>query len=317
MIAPPSLRDLDPQMRAVFDQLVEAGRGQPDRWSVPISQARAQMLAGRRHWQKNPPAVHDIQNLAIPGPFRPVPLRIFRPNAAANLAGLIYLHGGGWAMGDLDTHDVIMRRLALATGMVVIGVDYAKAPEWKFPKPVDEVIAAIPAIAGRAADWGIDAKRLAVGGDSAGANLAVAAAVALKTAAPGLIRAGVLFYGAFVGVFDTPSYRRLGHGVFGLSTGEMEKFLALYVEHDNQRIDPRIDVVCADLRGLPPLGIYPAGADPLVDDSTILAEALKASGAAYELVVYDGLIHSFLHYADHVDRARQAFDRAATFLRQV
>ncbi|MBM3597884.1 MAG: hypothetical protein FJX35_06705 [Alphaproteobacteria bacterium] len=305
---------LDPQMRRVFDKLVELGRGQPNRWSVPIETARQMMLDGCGPWLTDSPALHAIENRAVDGPFRPVPIRIYRPTVAAR-AALLYFHGGGWALGSPDTHDEVMRRLALASGHVVVGVDYAKAPEWKFPKPVDESIAVIATIARQADALGIDARRLTFGGDSAGANIVVAAAQAHKSLSPGLLKAGVLFYGVYDTDLDTASYFQLGDGRFGLTRDDMDRYIALYVENNDQRRDPRLAVVNSDLRGLPPLGIYAAGADPLLDDSTRFAAALALAKVPYESVVYDGLCHGFLRYAADIDRAQQAIDRAAAFLR--
>jgi acetyl esterase len=305
---------LDPQMRAVFDQLKELSRGLPDRWSVPVAEARRMMLEGRRHWTRNPPELHAIADRTIAGPFRAVPIRVYRPRAARDLPGLIYFHGGGWALGSVDTHDLLMRRLALAADMAVIGIDYAKAPEFRFPRPVEEAAAAIRSVAAHARFWGLDPGRLAFGGDSAGANVALAAAQAVKSATPGLLKAGILFYGVFDTDFATESYVRFGGGEFGLAGRDMEKFLALYLERDAQRNDPRIALVRSDLRGLPPLGLYAAGVDPLRDDSAKLARALATAGIAHEHLVYDGLCHSFLHYPDHIDRAGAAIARAAAFL---
>lgn len=304
---------LDPQMRAVFDRLKVLSQGLPDRWSVPLAEARAMMLAGRRHWIEGAPDLHAIENTAIEGPLRAVPIRIYRPSPGNRRPAIVYFHGGGWAMGSVDTHDLLMRRLALTSDKTVIGVDYAKAPEFKFPLPVEESASIMRIVAARADGFGIDADRLAFGGDSAGANVALAAALA----APGVFKSGILFYGAFDTDLETPSYLRFGTGAFGLSRRDMEKFLALYLERDDQRRDPRMALVHADLRGLPPLGIYPAGVDPLLDDSTKFVSALAKAGVPHEHLVFEGLCHGFLHYPDHIDRAAQAIEQAARFLSKV
>ncbi len=190
--------------------------------SLPVAEARRLYNQERRFWNQDRPALPMVRDGSAPGPVGQVPLRIYYPIDARPLPALIYLHGGGWILGNLDSHDKIMRRLALGTGAAVVGVDYRLAPEHKFPTALEESLAVVRHLAAEGASWDLDPARLAVGGDSAGANMSLAAGLALKDT--GALKALVLFYGAY-GLRDSASRRLYGGPEDGMSAEDLDYYM--------------------------------------------------------------------------------------------
>jgi acetyl esterase len=244
-------------------------------------------------------------------------VRRYRPSLTPNLPAIVYFHGGGWVKGDPDTHDRAGRLLARESGAMVFSVDYALAPEHPFPEPLDESVAVIEVLANTALRWGADAKRLALAGDSAGGNLALAAALDLRHSRPRLIRALLLFYGVFGASLDTESYREFGDGRFGLSRDDMAAYWAAYAPTDDDRADPRAaPLLAADLTGLPPVHLVAAELDVLLDDTLALARRLDAAGVPFEIERFAGVGHGFIGLGRMVDAANIAIAGAAAFARQ-
>jgi len=277
-------------------------------------EARAQYAAGRRYWNADAPELDEIIDTPMEGPGGSIPARVYLHGDERPLPVLIYLHGGGWVVGNLDTHDKIMRLLALRSGAAVVGVDYGLAPQTKFPAAIDECLAAVAHVRDHAADWGIDPERIAIGGDSAGANLAVAVALSLRDAQPELLRMLLLVYGVF-GLQDSPSQRLFGERGDGLSNKDMDYYYDCYLRGPEDAQDDRFNVLGADLRGLPPAFIAAAGMDPLLDDSVVMHELLGEAGVESKLAIYDGVLHGFLHYSRMLDRSKEAIDDAAEAIR--
>ena len=306
---------LDPQMAAAMNKMAEIAAALPPMTAKPSpAELRRQMVEEKRFWNDDAPNLYEITEVFIPGTFREVPVRVYRPTPGDELPGILYFHGGGWVKGSPDTHDRLMRLLALASGAAVLGVDYALAPEHRFPEPYEESIAVIEGVAGAAGGVRVDPGRLAVSGDSAGANLALAAAIDLRDRRPGLIRAAALFYGVFDSDFDTPSYTEFGDGRFGLSREEMIFFWDLYARAPADRTDPRAASGRAALNRLMPVFLAAAELDVLRDDTTRLAEGLEAVGVPHELREYPGVCHGFLGLTRMVDKAVTAIEDAAAFL---
>jgi acetyl esterase len=277
--------------------------------------ARRQYAKGRRYWNADAPEIGEIINSSVAGPAGAVPVRIYRPTDQRPLPALIYLHGGGWVVGNLDTHDKIMRLLALRSGAAVIGIDYRLAPEHRFPTAIDECHAAVMHVRDHGGDWGIDPSRLAIGGDSAGASLSMAVALALRDTEPSLISLLVLVYGVF-GLRDSPSRRLFGERGDGLSNKDMDYYCDCYARDPADRCDSRFDILTADLRGLPPAFIAAAGIDLLLDDSITMHQLMDAAGVSSQLKVYDGVLHGFLHYSRTLETASVAIDDTADAIRR-
>jgi len=313
--SPPS--PMDPQMAAAMAKMAEivASLGpQPPR-PTP-EEIRLRTRIERQFWNENPVPVATVEDIALPGLFRQVPVRVYRPSLAANLPAIVYLHGGGWVKGDPGTHDRAGRLLARENGAVVFSVDYALAPEHPFPEPLDECTTVIETLANTAVRWKIDAKRLALAGDSAGANLALASALDLRRCRPDLVKALVLFYGVYGANLDTGSYHAFGDGRFGLSRDDMAAYWAAYAPTAANRADPRAVPLLADLTDLPPIHLVAAGLDVLLDDTLLLARRLRVAGVPFELRQIDGVGHGFIGLGRMVDAANGAIADAAAFARR-
>ncbi len=309
-------RRFDPQMAAA---LAESQRlyaiGAP---AAPddVAAQRATYNRERAFWNAIKPPLAAIEALTISGPGGAIPCRLYRPSAARLLPALIYFHGGGWVLGNLDTHDRIMRLLAQKSGALVLGVDYRLAPEHKFPAAHDDALAALRHVARQGREWGIDGARLAVGGDSAGANLSVASCLCLDPAERNAIKLQLLYYGAY-GLSDSPSMRAYGNELDGLTRADMARYRSQLIRTPADLQDPRLDNLSADLGGLPPALIVAAGLDPLLDDSRALSELMSEVGGVNKLVVYPGVLHGFLHYSRLLDVATRALDDSAAELKRV
>ena len=305
-----------PQMAAAIEKFQELGRalGKPQ----SLADARRVALEQRRWFNADPPDLARVEDRFIPGPYRAIPVRLYLPHGAAKRPPVIvYCHGGGWFSCSNDTHDRIMRLLAIAARAAVIGVDYCLAPEHKFPKPVDEAATALAWAAEAAADWGLDPARLAFAGCSAGANLALGAALSLPPAVLARFHAGALFYGAYDPDLASESCRRFGAEGAWLSAKEMAWCWKNYLAREEDRADPRAAPLRAGdgaLASLPPLYLCAAGSDALRDDTVRLAERLDGAGAPHVLSVREGLGHSFLGFARMVDEAGRVLQDAADFI---
>jgi acetyl esterase len=294
---------IDPDTARILREIEEAGLPPVSRLSVAA--ARAQAEEGNRAWNQDPPALASVTELAMPGPAGPIRLRHYRPRDAASLPLVIYLHGGGFVLCSLDTHDRLMRLLALDSGAAVIGVDYRLAPEHPFPAPLDDCVAAVRWIRAEAVKLGVDADRVVLAGDSAGANLALASLLTLRDADDPPVQGAALFYGCFWRRFDTPAHARFGNGSWRLGSAEMRWFWQHYLG-DPGAPDPRAEPLHADLHGLPPLFLTAAALDPLYDDTMELDRRLAAAGVLRELQVYPGLVHGFLQWTPRCAAARAA-----------
>lgn len=310
------MAEFHPQMAAAIAKFRAAGAALAKPES--LAEARRIALEQRRWFNAEPPALARIEERAIPGPYRAVPVRVYVPEGAADPApAIVYCHGGGWFACSNDTHDRILRLLAIAARAAVIGVDYCLAPENKFPKPVEEAAAVLRWAAANAGQWQLDPKRLALAGCSAGANLALGAALSLSPAALARYRAGALFYGAYDPALASDSCRRFGAEGEWLSAKEMAWCWKQYLARPEDRADPRAAPLKAEdaaLARLPPLYLCAAGIDPLRDDTVALAARMQDVGARHALSVRAGMGHSFLGFARMVDEAGAVLQDVSDFI---
>jgi acetyl esterase len=274
---------------------------------------RAAYERERRFWNREGPSLPEVRNLSIPGPHGPISLRLYRPSRNDLLPALLYLHGGGFVLGNLDTHDRIMRILAARSGAAVLGVDYRLAPEHKFPVQLDEIAATLEWLAGHGAELGIDAKRLALGGDSAGAHLSLGTAIAFMGKSP-RIKALLLYYGNF-GLIDSMSMRLCANDLDGVKPSDLAFYRDCYLRSPSDHEDPRLDCLSADLAGLPPAYLLALELDTLRDDSLTLAALLGRAGVPCRLTRHDGVLHGYLHYNRVIPKAMQALEEGAAALR--
>ena len=230
----------------------------------------------------------------IPGPGGELPIRIYRRfGTAAAAPAIIYLHGGGWVSGDLDTHDGTCRLLANVTDCVVVSVDYRLAPEHRFPAAVEDVVAAYVWVHEHAGELAIAPGRVGVMGDSAGGNLSAVLALEVRRLDLPPLTAQGLVYPAVDMEFRSPSHQTMGSG-FGLSRSDMEWFRDLYLPSPDDWLSPRVSPLhAAELSGLAPALVVTAGFDPLRDEGQAYAHALAAAGVPVRYRCYDDMIHGF------------------------
>jgi len=264
-----------------------------------------------------PTPVGDVTNRVIAGPDEDVPLRLYAPADADPGGGaLVYFHGGGWVIGDLDSHDETCRRLCRQAGIVVVAVHYRRAPETTYPGAAEDCYAATCWAAEHAAELGFDAQRLAVGGDSAGGNLAAAVALMARDRGTPALAFQLLIYPVTDADFDTGSYHDNSVGYL-LSRRGMQWFWDQYVPDADQRREPYAAPLRAgSLAGLPTALIQTAEYDPLRDEGEAYAQALQAAGVEVTQTRYHGLIHGFFGMQDAVAAARRALEEAAAALRR-
>jgi acetyl esterase len=242
-----------------------------------------------------------------------VPSRLYIPDDADKPPLLIYAHGGGFMQGSLPSWDAMLRELVRQSGVAALSVDYKLSPEHRFPVAFEEMVAMIRLAAREGAGLGIDPTRLAVGGDSAGANLALAAALALRDAGDRSLGFMLLIYGCYSTDTESASWQRFGRGA-GLSQTQMRWIWETYLERPEQHSDWRAAPVLADPAGLPPAHLIVGSLDPLLDDSHLLAARLKEAGVPCQLTVYDGINHGFIRYGRLIATARRAIRDCATAL---
>lgn len=301
---------LDPQAKAYLDQL--AALGAPSYADLPVEEARR--VVRERRLAGPPEEVGKVEDRII---GEGVGVRVYTPLgvAAGPRPALVYFHGGGWVLGDLDTLDVPCRRLANLAGCVVVSVDYRLAPEHEFPAAFDDAFEATEYVAAHPEEFGIDPNRIAVGGDSAGGNLAAAVAIEARDAGGPPIAFQMLIYPVLDAACDTPSYRECDEGC-GLTAATMRYFWDCYLPHaeagESRWASP---ARARDLRGLPPALIQTAEFDVLRDEAEDYGRRLRADGVPVECRRYDALIHGYFHLAGIIDRGAAAIDDAARALK--
>jgi acetyl esterase len=261
-------------------------------------------------------AVAQVETRHLPGEVQ-IPVRVYRPSAAQDLPALVYFHGGGFVICNLDTHDRTCRMLANASGCVVISVDYRLAPEHKFPAAAEDAYSATRYVSEHASEFGIDPSRIAVGGDSAGGNLAtVVAMMARDRGGPALKFQLLLYPVTDFTEHATQSERDYGHGYF-LDEEMMDWFADQYFATEADRHSPYgSPSKASDVRGLPPAMVVTGECDPLRDQGEAYAETLRSAGVPVVLKRYEGMIHPFVALAGIVDDGRVAISESAAVVRQ-
>ena len=308
---------LHPEAQALLT-LIEA-RGIPPTHTLAPVEARALYRERRGFTQPAAPTIADVRDLSAEGPHGPIPLRLYRPLGAegsASLPALVYFHGGGWVIGDLDTHDTLCREIANGSGCAVVAVDYRMGPEHRFPAAVDDCIAATAWVRREAHSLGVDPDRLAVGGDSAGGNLAAVVSIAARDAGDVAIRYQLLIYPATDMRRSAPSHTTNGEGYL-LTRDTIAYFLGHYITDPRHHVDWRASpLLHGDLSNLPPALVLTAGFDPLRDEGLAYAAALTKAGNRATYVCFERQIHGFITMGRVLDEANAAVAMCAAELRR-
>jgi acetyl esterase len=307
---------VDPQVQVILDALAsleapEFAEQTPDQ----VREAyRAFSMAGAGE-----PEVGSVEDRTIPGPAGPLPVRVYRPSGEGTAGGLVYYHGGGWVIGDLDSHDSLCRQLCAGAGVVVVSVDYRLAPEHPYPAASDDAWAALEWVAANADELGIDRDRLAVGGDSAGGNLAALMAVRCRDAGGPPLRLQLLIYPATDLVMGHPSITENGEGYF-LTADSMRWFARHYLGVDREHGDPADAAVsplhAASLAGVAPARVVTAEFDPLRDEGNAYAARLADQGFEVELDENPGMIHGFFQMGAMAPSCAAAVGRAVDHVKR-
>ncbi len=294
---------LHPQMRAVLEQSV------PLPSDADVETMRRASVASKAQWNDVLlPSGMTVEETMASLPSGARPLRTYTP-ARASGADIVFLHGGGWAICNLDTHHAIFMHLAERIGRRVLALHPRQAPEHPFPAPFQDVVDFVEQLPGP----------VILAGDSAGANLALAAALELRERVPNKVEALVLAYGCYRLTTHTDSHHLFGDGRFGLSTARMALFWEWYCGTGAPRPPERdfADLSAQDFHGLPPTFVSAAELDVLRADSRWLKEALQEAGVRHRFTLYEGMAHGFLHYLKTVDAAREALNDIQAFLTDI
>lgn len=307
---------LHPQARVLLDLIVK--RGVPPTHTLDPREARALYRDRRTFTQPDPPAVAQLQDLQANGPHGAIALRLYRPitprDASAPLPVLVYFHGGGWVMGDLDTHDSLCRQIANEAQCAVLAVDYRMGPEHRFPCAVDDCLAATRWCRDNAHQLGLDPDRIAVGGDSAGGNLAAVIAIAARDSGDLALVFQLLIYPATDMRRQAPSHTSNGQGYL-LTSDTMAYFHDHYIDDPVHDTDWRASpLLCDNLGALPDALVITAGYDPLRDEGLMYSQRLTEAGNGTTHICFERQIHGFITMGRVLDEANAAVSVCARLL---
>ncbi|MDB5473305.1 MAG: hypothetical protein JWP99_608 [Devosia sp.] len=308
-------------MRAVLEKLMDLGAKPIHTLSVeqvrtqPTPADAAMAVLEERGESTEPEEVASTEDIMIPGPAGDIPARVYTPEGEGPFPVIVYYHGGGWVIANIDVYDASARALANQAEAIVVSSHYRQGPEDKFPAAHDDANAAYEYVVENASSWNGDVDALAIVGESAGGGLAVNVAIHARDAELTTPDAIVAVYPIAGGQTDTPSYQENANAT-PLGRADMEWFFEHYLNSAEERNDPRIDLYEeADLAGLPPTTIINAEIDPLLSDGEMLAQAMEAAGVEVEQKTFDGVTHEFFGMAAVVPSAKEAQALAGEKLR--
>ena len=308
---------LDPQAQALLDLIRQ--RNIPSTHELSPPEARRAYRDRRTFSQPAPPDVASVRDIAVPGPTGSITLREYRPAGSIAdqvLGALVYFHGGGWVIGDLDTHDVLCRELANGAGCAVYAVDYRMGPEHRFPAAIDDALAATRWVFANAATLSVDAARVALGGDSAGGNITAAVTLALRDAGHAPQPAFQLLIYPSTDMHGTSTSHRENGAGYLLTREVIAYFQGHYVDaaqYNDWRASP---LLAASHAGLPPALVLTAGYDPLRDEGLAYADKLSTAGVPTQYVCFARQIHGFILMGRVIDEANTAVRLCADALRR-
>ena len=310
---PPNPAPLTRAMRELIDRMQLAGHAPLHQ--LTAQEARANYAKGANILEVPKAALERVQELQVPvRDDTTIAARLYAPSHAV-LPVLLYLHGGGFTIGSVDTHDILCRELARLSGAAVMSLDYRLAPEHTFPTAVNDAWDGMQWLRGQGAALGLDTARMAVGGDSAGGTLAIVCALMARDA--GLpLALQLLFYPGCAAYGDTPSHQTYAHG-YVLEADTIDFFFNHYIPDKAQRTDWRFAPLhAADHSGLAPAWIGLAECDPLTDEGIAYGDLLRAAGVAVDLEIYRGVTHGFIKMGRTIPEAKLAHQHAAAALRR-
>jgi acetyl esterase len=308
---------LDPDAQLLLDAMIKASR--PAFETLTPVQARQQMRDIRAALKQPVPAVAEVRNLSVAGPDGAIPVRLYRGKAVKlgeAQPALIYFHGGGWVFGDIETHDNLCRALANSAACTVLSVDYRLAPEHKFPAAIEDCWAVLLWAHANAAALAIDPARIAVGGDSAGGNLATVVAIMARQKGAPRVVFQVLLYPTVNLAMTTESYTQQGTD-YNLTAAAMRWFRDLYLNNSGEITDWRASPLLAtNIAKLPPAYVAVAGCDPLHDEGVAFARLLERNKVPVTLRIFPGQMHGFASMAGFLRAADEVIAESGAVLKQ-
>jgi len=312
----------DPQMQAVLDQFAKLGpkaleKSTPEEARKGPSPADAvTALLKAQGKATTPESVGKVEDKTFPGPAGPVAIRIYTPMGSGPFPVILYIHGGGWVIANLDIYDASARALTNAAQAVLVSTHYRQAPEHKFPAAHDDTWAAYEWVLKNAKSFNGDGSKIAVAGESAGGNMAAAITMAARDRKVQMPVHQLLIYPVANHAFDTPSYQENAHAK-PLSKAGMQWFFGHYLKSEADGANPRVSILRAtNFKGLPPTTIITAQIDPLRSEGEMLAKKLQEAGVTVRHQNYDGVTHEFFGMGAVVDKAKQAVQLAGSALKQ-
>ncbi|WP_300379083.1 alpha/beta hydrolase [Henriciella sp.] len=305
--------ELDPEIRRFVEDITTRSAERVGDEQPSLQDRRAIAEEIRAPWREGGPVMAQTDDLTLPD--TQLRLRIHVPQTGAGEGTLLYLHGGGWMLFSIDTHDRLMREYAERTGCAVVGLDYSLAPEHRFPRALEESVACLAWLNDHGAEHGLNTERIVIGGDSAGGNLALATALKVRDAG-GKLPDGLLLNYAALDNTARGSYQRYDGPPYMLDISEMQDFWREYLGAETTE-DPYARVLLNDLSGLPSVHLCIAECDILLDENMELHERLQASGIEVSSKIYSGATHSFLEAVSNSSCADRALSDAADWMRGV
>jgi acetyl esterase len=296
-------------MREVMAIEAKLREGKPVPATLPEERSLRGSIAG--YWTDGAPVPFQTIDVNVPGEAGPVRARVYRPTANKNAPIVLLIHGGGWVSGSIEEAEPVARHLAADSGAVVVSTSYRLAPEHPFPAGLNDCEATLRWVRAEASNYGGDPARLAIGGASAGANLA--AVMALR--APAAFKAQLLFYGVLGNSLETASYREFADGRFGLPRDRMKMYFDLYAGPNANLDDPAITPMNGDLKSLPPSWVCAAECDVLHDDSVLFYNKLTALRSGDQFILAEGVNHGFINRVRHLPMAKTMIESAAAFVK--
>jgi len=307
----------DPDMLALQKlQAAEAAKWPPVQLEIPLEPHRAANDAISMLSAGGGPKMAETVDRWVAARGRRILCRVHRPRTDRNLPTLVYFHGGGWVWASIDTHDRLCREYAAGAEVATVSVDYALSPEAVFPQAIEECAAVVRHVAAHGAEWGLDGSRIALGGDSAGGNLALGTALLLRDTAGPAPRGLLAIYPVCADDFSQPSYAEFGSGL-SLTAEKMRFYWGVYAPKASDRVSPYAAPLRADVRGLPPTLVQLAELDCLRSEGEAMAARLQAAGVKAQLETYSGVPHGFARFTEHVAKSRQAMASACDWLKTV
>ena len=310
------MHELDKEMAKALEHLradtatVQSG---PQAGTMQDARDRARQIYA--YWNQQGPELFRVRDIEAEGAFGERSVRLYYPNDSTFLPLLVYAHGGGWIVGDLDLEDWALRYLSLKGGFAIASLDYVLAPEHTFPEPIEDCVALTRWLRSEALNLGLDPQRIAIGGGSAGANLSLATAISLRDQQDNWLKGIANFYGVYGTSQDTASYTLFNDARYQAGSPGMAFFLSRYLTEDAQLTNPLVNLLEANFDQLPPVFIAIAELDVLRDDNLLLAEHLESAGVETSCISYPGTIHGFTVLAREVTLGRKALEDAATSIK--